>query len=187
METTQGTRPTPQSLPRLIIPSNRYEPEPEEITTRRVASFLDFCAKYKKAPLTRLPSIPLISPPPASDSESDTDATKCKTKNKNRQGTEDGIASLRFDNPPNTLAFTENEWEVLETKQAEYEHAKAQHTEAILEMQADPKDRKILQKCKHWRQIRERLNLEMSLIWEKREIRRNFRRDANNPKGIKNW
>ncbi|KAI0891451.1 hypothetical protein F4806DRAFT_501003 [Annulohypoxylon nitens] len=187
METPQGTRPTPQSLPKLTIPSGRHKPEPEEITTSRVENFLEYCAKHKKAPLTRLPSIPLALPDPTSASELDVDKAKDKTPDKETNDIEGGIASLNFDKPPNTLDFTENEWEVLDAKKAEYEEAKAQHTEAILEMQAEPKNRSLVMKCKQWRQVRERLNLEISLIWERREIRRNFRRDANNPKGIQNW
>ncbi|KAI1455155.1 hypothetical protein F4805DRAFT_477115 [Annulohypoxylon moriforme] len=185
MEPVRETRPTPQSLPRLTIPSSRYKTEPEEITTTRVESFLDFCTKHKKAPLTRLPSLPLVPPPPSPDSESDTDKTK--NKNKGSRSLEKGLTSLKIENPPDTLAFTENEQDVLDARKAEYEHAKEQHTEAILELQIDPKNRETIQKCRHWRQIRERLNLEMSLIWDRREIRRKFRKDANNPKGIQNW
>ncbi|KAI2463921.1 hypothetical protein F4781DRAFT_414797 [Annulohypoxylon bovei var. microspora] len=122
-----------------------------------------------------------------SDSDSDTVATKDETKDKDCKSIEKELADLAVDSPLDTLAFTENEWEVLEAKKAEYENAKAEHTESILEMQADPKDRRLIQRCKHWRLARERLNLEMSLIWERREIRRNFRRDANHPKGIENW
>ncbi|KAI0886909.1 uncharacterized protein GGS22DRAFT_186989 [Annulohypoxylon maeteangense] len=162
MQSIQETRPTPQSLPKLIIPSGRYKPEPEEITTRRVESFLAYCVKHKKAPLTRLPSIPLIPPPPSSDSESDTDGTKDETKNEDSQDIEKGVADLKIDNPPDTLAFTENEWEVLEARRTEYQHAKAEHTEAILEMQADPRDRKTMLRARHWRKIRERINLEIA-------------------------
>ncbi|KAI1086664.1 hypothetical protein F5B19DRAFT_478357 [Rostrohypoxylon terebratum] len=182
METPQGTRPTHQSLPKLTIPSRRHEPEPEEITTTRVADFLDYCAKHKKAPLTRLPSIPLVLP---ATSASESDAGK--STDKETEDIERDIGKLTADKPPNTLDFTENEWEVLDAKKAEYEEAKALHTEAILEMQADPKNRSLMMKCRHWRQVRERLNLEISLIWDRREIRRNFRRDANHPKGIHNW
>ncbi|KAI0836932.1 hypothetical protein F5Y06DRAFT_298168 [Hypoxylon sp. FL0890] len=177
MPISEGTRPTPQSLPKLTIPKGRHKPEPEEITTSRVDGFLDFCRKHNKAPLTKLPTIALVLPPPESDSDSE----------EKGEETEKKPASPDPDRELDTLAFTENEWEVIEAKKREYEYAKAQHTEWILEMQADPKDRKALNMCKYWRQTRERLNLEMSLIWRKREIRRDFRRDANNPKGITNW
>ncbi|KAI1136453.1 hypothetical protein F5Y05DRAFT_420188 [Hypoxylon sp. FL0543] len=182
MSVSKGTRPTPQSLPRLTIPEGRRKQEPEEITTTRVDSFLDFCWKHNKAPLTRLPSVDLVLPAPESDSESDSDSSDEKGENAKSKST-----TPASDNDLDTLAFTDNEWDLIEAKKADYEYAKAQHTESILELQADPKDRKALNRCKHWRTARELLNSEMSLIWQKREIRRNFRRDANNPRGITNW
>ncbi|KAI1101605.1 hypothetical protein F4804DRAFT_293106 [Jackrogersella minutella] len=187
MSILTGTRPTPQSLPKLRIPSDRHKPEPEEITTSRVVGFLEFCRKHKKAPLTRLPSLPLVLPPPEVDSESDTDGSENKAKCKDNKNIEKDMRNLAIDSPLDTLAFTEHEWVVLEAKRKEYEHAKAQHADSILEMQADKRDRKLMEQCRFWRHTREQLNLEIALIMDRRQIRRNFRRDANNPPGLENW
>ncbi|KAL7619923.1 hypothetical protein AAE478_010470 [Parahypoxylon ruwenzoriense] len=182
-----GERPTPQSLPRLRIPEGRYKMEPEEITTSRAESFLNFCQKHKKAPLTRLPTIALI-PLPESETDSE-DQGKQKGKEESRSSSDRARAVKEDggDKTPTTLDFTLQEWVELDAKKAAYEEAKAQHTNWILEVQADPRDREAIRTCKRWRLERERLHLEMELILGHRKIRREFRRDFNNIPGLKGW
>ncbi|KAI1371279.1 hypothetical protein F4677DRAFT_464374 [Hypoxylon crocopeplum] len=185
MSTNENNRPTPQSLPRLRIPTGRHKTEPEEITVSRVDEFLDFCWKHKKAPLTRLPTIPLL-PPPDGNLYSDSDSEETKAKDNNRAKNDPdshGNDAAALD----TLAFTDNEVGDIEAIKAKMEEAKAQHTEWVLEMQADPKDRNALNQCRHWRKTRERLTVEMELILERRDIRRRFRQDYNHIKGLTNW
>ncbi|KAI2631316.1 hypothetical protein GGS26DRAFT_591198 [Hypomontagnella submonticulosa] len=187
MSNSNGTRPTPQSLPKLRIPRNRYEPKPEEITESRRDEFLAYCQRYGKAPLTKSEhdklcnprprqfNIPLIPPPPESDSDSNEGRYKRSAEARRREKELD------------TLCFTENERAELEVKEAEMAEARRQHTEWIHELQAFPRDRETIEQCRHWRLTRERLILEIELIRSHRQVRRNFRRDANNPKGLTNW
>ncbi|KAI0382518.1 hypothetical protein F5Y04DRAFT_279806 [Hypomontagnella monticulosa] len=184
MSDNNGTRPTPQSLPKLTIPRRRYEPTPEEITVSRREDFLKFCRKYGKAPLTKNDhdklcklepvkiNIPLIPPPPESETASEGSKNKPKAPDPEK---------------PLTLCFTENEWVELQDKEAEMAIARKRHAAWILELQADPRDRTAIEQCRRWRLTRERLILEIDLIRGHRRIRRNFRRDANNPHGLKNW
>ncbi|OTB02032.1 hypothetical protein M426DRAFT_25046 [Hypoxylon sp. CI-4A] len=174
-------RPTPQSLPRLVIPTYSYKPEPEEITASRVESFLEYCKQHKRAPLTRLPTAPLILPPPEPEFEEDPEKIDSEARKERKPSYP--IPDL----PPDTLAFTENEGDVLEDLVARCAEAETNHTDWILELRFNPKDREVLDKCRHWRQVRERLNLEKELVWKKREIRRNFRKDSNHIPGLTNW
>ncbi|KAI1412836.1 hypothetical protein F5Y13DRAFT_162731 [Hypoxylon sp. FL1857] len=182
MSTNEETRPSPQSLPRLTIPTSRRNTEPEEITMNRVEAFLESCRKNRNASLSRLPSAALVLPPPDMDFDSDS-----SEKDKEHRKEEQVPANSGEDDELDTLDFTAREEEEMEAKKAAYEYAKAQHTNWILELQADPKDRKAISKCRYWRLTRERLNLEMSMICRKRNIRKNFRTYANEPEGIENW
>ncbi|KAI1385423.1 uncharacterized protein F4822DRAFT_432274 [Hypoxylon trugodes] len=180
MSDEKTSRPTPQSLPKLTIPTEPRRSDPEEITISRVDDFLGYCQKYKRAPITHLPLIP---PPPATHSGSEPESAE-GSKKKDGETKEDNHADPDV---LDTLAFTEHESDELEIKQALLEEAKKQHEKWYAEFNVDKKSRETLQKCKHWRQIREQLTLEISMIWGRREIRRNFRRDANHIKGLENW
>ncbi|KAI1397664.1 hypothetical protein F4819DRAFT_503187 [Hypoxylon fuscum] len=181
MSASKVDRPTPQSLPRLKIPKQRHHPEPEEITMSRAEGFLEYCRKNKRAPITRLPSIPLI-PPPGPDS----DLSLNEGSHENIEDLQK-LSQLNIVNTPDTLAFTDNEQDELEARKAELVKVKEKHTEYYLEIIADPKDREATRQCKHWRQIRERLNLEISIILERREMRRKFRKEFNHVPGVTNW
>ncbi|KAI0114625.1 hypothetical protein F4776DRAFT_673891 [Hypoxylon sp. NC0597] len=174
------TRHTRQSLPRLEIPEGRHKTEPEEITTRRVDAFLDYCRKNSEGRCTHLPSAAIVLPAPEMDSVADSNEVKDDKADK-RPASPDTL-----EEGMQTLAFTDREWEVLESLKAEHEHAKAQHEDWLLELHADP-NRHALSQCKYWRKIREQLNAEMELINERRNIRKKFRQSANNPEGVENW
>ncbi|KAI1771452.1 hypothetical protein F4818DRAFT_204440 [Hypoxylon cercidicola] len=184
MATSKETRPTPQSLPKLTIPAGLYEQEPEEITASRAEEFLEYCCENKRAPITRLPSIPLA---PAADLESDTNPSGKETEWESNLESCPTSRTCVDSTDLDTLAFTANECDDLDAKEAELNEAKAQHTEWYTELLAFPKDRNAILKCRHFRLARERLNKEIALIYERREIRRKFRQDFNNVEGLENW
>ncbi|OTA66065.1 hypothetical protein K449DRAFT_431534 [Hypoxylon sp. EC38] len=178
MLANQETRWTRESLPKLQIPEGRHKTKPEEITTRRVDGFVNYCRNNSKGPFTQLPSAAIVLPPPEMDSVADS--------NKGEGKEAKSPASPNTPNSADTLAFTDREWEVMESLKAEHKHAKAQHEDWLLELHADP-NRHALNQCKYWRQTRERLNAEMALINERRSIRKRFRQSANHPEGVENW
>ncbi|KAI2603457.1 uncharacterized protein GGS25DRAFT_528503 [Hypoxylon fragiforme] len=205
---TPPNRPTPQSLPRLTIPASRYKVSPEEITTRRADAFLAFCQKHGRAPITRLPTpnprrapisdpnsktSPLSSLEEEEDEEEGTSSNNNNGKSSNSNSPNDNEDEDDYDSdsptptPPPTLAFTEREDATIESTLASYNAIKEQHTRWIEELQANPRDRAALAQCRHWRQLRERLDLELRAIWDRREIRRRFRADVNNVDGLVNW
>ncbi|KAI0121905.1 hypothetical protein F4814DRAFT_457793 [Daldinia grandis] len=182
MSTSMETRPTHKSLPRLIIPLGSRRVEPEEITVSRVEDFLNYCIKNKKAPITRLPDFAFIPAPgtPVSSPDDKGDQKKGKKFGK--------MPSIREDpEDRGTLAFTDCEYDRLEALQAELAKIKVVHRDLYLETTIDPTNREIMTKCREARTKREEINNDISNIYGKRAIRRNFRRDANNPKGITNW
>ncbi|KAI1763490.1 hypothetical protein GGR53DRAFT_467263 [Hypoxylon sp. FL1150] len=183
MTASKQTRPTPQSLPKLTIPTVRYKQEPEEITVSRVDNFLKHCREYKRAPITRLPSWPLAAPIPATNS----DLSANPSRNDNFEGWENLETCADSPEDPQTLAFTANEWDEKDAKEAELKDVKAKHTEWYNELVAFPGDRNAIEQCKHYRLIRERLLAEIDAILKRREFRREFRRDYNRPKGVENW
>ncbi|KAI1654355.1 hypothetical protein F4813DRAFT_371497 [Daldinia decipiens] len=178
----KGTRLTHKSLPRLIIPLGSRRMEPEEITVSRVKDFLDYCIKNKKAPITRLPDIAFIPPPgtPGSGSGSTGDQKKGKEPEKKPSSHEE-------QENPDTIAFTDCEYDRLEALQAQLAEVKVLHHNLYHQTTVDRNNREAMTKCKKARAEREQINNEISEIYRKRAIRRDFRRDANNPKGIKNW
>ncbi|KAI1478676.1 hypothetical protein F4774DRAFT_410672 [Daldinia eschscholtzii] len=182
MSANRGIRLTHKSLPELIIPLGSRRVEPEEITASRVEGFLRHCDKNKKAPITRLPDIAHIPPPGTLD-------TSIVGKGGNKKGIKPlNLPSIREElEDPNTLAFTDCESDRLDYLQAELARAKELHKDLYLETHIDPNNREVMEKCREARKRREELNNEISGIYRRREIRRQFRRDANHPKGVANW
>ncbi|XXH01335.1 hypothetical protein Hte_007693 [Hypoxylon texense] len=175
MTASKETRPTPQSLPKLTIPTGRYVEEPEEITVSRAEDFLEYCQVHKRAPITRIPSFPRTN--------SGSLGTDSKYSGTTDSSENPKTPSLTYDScrdDPATLAFTANEWDNLDAKEAELRDAKEKHKEWYTELLAFNKDRNAIQQCKHWRLTRERLNEEIATILRRREIRRLFRKDFNN-------
>ncbi|KAI2780103.1 hypothetical protein F4815DRAFT_499902 [Daldinia loculata] len=182
MSTNKDTRLTHKSLPQLIIPLGSRRVEPEEITVSRVEDFLDYCIKNKKAPITRLPDIAFIPPPGTSGSSSGDTGDQGKGKEPEKKP-----SSHEDQEDPDTLAFTDCEYDRLEALQAELAKVKVLHQKLYLETTVGSNKREAMAKCKKARTEREHINNEISEIYRKRGIRRDFRRDANHPKGIKNW
>ncbi|KAI6081301.1 hypothetical protein F4821DRAFT_275120 [Hypoxylon rubiginosum] len=170
MTTSKETRPTPQSLPKLTIPTNRHKQEPEEITVSRVEGFLKHCHEHKQAPITQIP---------VQGANSGSDA--CKSGNDSCNSLESFETCIESPEDPQTLLFTANEWGEKDAIEAELKEAKAKHKEWYDELVAFPGDRHAMEQCRHYRLIRVRLLAEIDAIWKRREIRRMFREDFNTP------
>ncbi|KAI8960325.1 hypothetical protein F5Y11DRAFT_349577 [Daldinia sp. FL1419] len=179
MSTKSNTRPTHKSLPALIIPRGRRS-EPEEISASQVTRFLKFCDMNKRAPITRLPDLALLPAPGTPDSGTTWNGDK---------GTEHQSNTSRYDESqdPETIAFTDRESVDLAALQEQLAKVKLEHTDLYLETSIEPNNREIMLKCRQTRLKREKLNSDIAEIFRKRGIRRDFRRDANNIKGVSNW
>ncbi|KAI4859970.1 hypothetical protein F4820DRAFT_453376 [Hypoxylon rubiginosum] len=178
MTTSKETRPTPQSLPRLKIPAGLYEQEPEEITVSRAGDFLKYCQQHKRAPITRLPSFP------RTNSGLDANSGGKRSRSENIAASSETCVDSPAD--PYTLAFTANEWDDLDAKEAELKEVKRQHEDKYTELLAFGNDRNAIQQCRQLRLTRERLNLEIATILKRRDIRRKFRKDFNDL-GMEGW
>ncbi|KAI0005750.1 hypothetical protein F4779DRAFT_620892 [Xylariaceae sp. FL0662B] len=173
--TSRPSRPTPHTLPKLRIPQ-RCSPTPEEITISRADDFLRFCAKHKRAPVTILPL-----PIPKEEEEEE----KERKKKKAEEGAADsGIRDRNHVTTPATLQFTTREWEELDAKKAAYEEVKASHTHWLNEMKRNSTDREAVRQCRHFRELRQSLDMEISALQDRRRIRREFRRDFNKIPGL---
>ncbi|KAI1075971.1 hypothetical protein F5B20DRAFT_584719 [Whalleya microplaca] len=153
-----ASRPTPHTLPKLVIPQSN-NPTPEEITISRTEDFLRFYTENKYAPVHTLPL-----PNPKPEEEQGEDAQKIQNKSP--------VMSA-------TLMFTTREWEELDAKKVAYEEMKTQHTYWYEEMKRKPKDPEVIRQCRYFRQLRENLDMEMSALQDRRRIRREARQDLN--------
>ncbi|KAI0848751.1 hypothetical protein F5Y00DRAFT_262220 [Daldinia vernicosa] len=185
MSIDKNTRLTHKSLPKLIIPKGNRRVEPEEITASRVEDFLDYCIKFGKAPITRLPDIAdiaFISLSGTLDSSSgDTRRwKKGKKPEKEPYSNED-------QKDPDTIAFTACDYRSLDALQAELAEVKVLHEHALRKLLENKTDKKALLVCRTVRMKREEIDNEISEILRKRTIRRKFRQDYNNPPGLTNW
>ncbi|KAI1111167.1 hypothetical protein F5Y14DRAFT_454322 [Nemania sp. NC0429] len=154
---TQNGRPTPRSLPKLIIPPYRGA-EPRKIPASQAILFLNAIAARSEMLGNRPPANDFKSP--AFDGEHDPYLEDLPT--------------------PADIQFTKNE----EKEIAEWERLagayREAHTIAFEKLKKHPKDRELMGKVRAL-SIERKRNLEaITQARDRRKIRKNFRRDFNN-------
>ncbi|RYP49467.1 hypothetical protein DL768_004826 [Monosporascus sp. mg162] len=170
-------RPTPQSLPRLIIPKDTGM-EPKAISLSRMTRFLIFCDKYGHAPprtVRAAPAGPEVSyfEVTADDDEEPADIDLPERYRELATDDDDD------DDDIPTLEFDLRDRRELERKRRRLEEAKEQHGRWIRRLGDDPQDQDVLRNCRRWRKVREEIGATIALIPERLRVRREFREEFN--------
>ncbi|KAI0024020.1 hypothetical protein F4780DRAFT_798264 [Xylariomycetidae sp. FL0641] len=159
---TKTKRPTPTSLPKLVIkPYSEYLPE--EVLSGEAEDLINFGVRYQQAPTTHSLSL----------SQHDV-----KTPDLSEPEEEHPDPYEETYSPVPSLQFTQMEEYELEDREDLKEVLRAEHTAALAELRRDVTSEWAKEASRRLTKKREENSQEIQKIYEKRRIRREFRAEV---------